>query len=341
MAGLEQYWYKKSAWHLILLPVSWLFGLLAGIRCRMYHYGLFPSFRLPVPVVVIGNISVGGTGKTPLTLSLAEQLTGLGHHPLIISRGYGGNAKQQQVHQHSHVTDVGDEPLLMAQRGLCPVWVGHDRVATAREALASYPPCDVVLCDDGLQHYRLQRDMEIAVIDGVRYFGNGHLLPAGPLREPASRLESVDAVVINGGALPAPFSPTFPRCKDEAVYAMQLTGTIFYNLRDPGRTAQAENFRGLRLHAVAGIGHPQRFFDHLNSLGLTATCHAFPDHHPYLSQDLSFEACDALLMTEKDAVKCAAYADDHFWVLRVTAQLNPPLIHHLLRKTALYGRKTA
>jgi len=282
-----------------------------------------------VPVIVIGNISVGGTGKTPLTLSLARQLTDAGFHPVIVSRGFGGDTSQQPVTTNSTAQQVGDEPLLMAQRGICPVWVGRDRVATANQALRAHPQCDVVLCDDGLQHYRLQRDIEIAVIDGVRRFGNGWLLPAGPLCEPVSRLKTVDAVVINGGKA-AP---------DQ--YAMHLYGELFYNLNNPDKTAGASDLRGLRLHAVAGIGHPQRFFDHLESLGLTITPHAFPDHHPYSAGDLLFNECDALLLTEKDAVKCAAFADERFWVLRVDARTDPALIAHLLRKIAIHGRKTA
>ncbi|MDP1592858.1 MAG: tetraacyldisaccharide 4'-kinase [Gallionella sp.] len=329
MAGLETYWYRTSPLHLILLPISWLFGALAAWRRSLYRTHILSSYRLPVPVIVIGNISVGGTGKTPLTLALAQQLINHGHHPVIVSRGYGGHSQQQAVSPNSSAQQVGDEPLLMARRALCPVWVGRDRVATARLALQAHPHCDVVLCDDGLQHYRLQRDMEIAVIDGVRRVGNGHLLPAGPLREPLSRLKTVDAVVVNGGHA------------DSGQHTMQLSGTVFRNLLTPEKTALAGDFQGMRLHALAGIGHPQRFFDHLKSLGLTVIPHAFPDHHPYSADDLLFTDCDALLLTEKDAVKCAAYADEKFWVLRVDAQINPALITQLLRKIATHGRKTA
>ncbi len=329
MTGLETYWYRTSPLHLILLPISWLFGALAALRRMLYRTHMLKSFKLTVPVIVVGNISVGGTGKTPLTLSLAQQLVNRGLHPVIVSRGFGGASEQQAVNQSSTAQQVGDEPLLMARRGICPVWVGRDRVATAQQALLAHPQCDVVLCDDGLQHYRLQRDMEIAVIDGVRRFGNGYLLPAGPLRESLSRLKTVDAVVVNGGTA-AP-----------GQYAMQLSGDVFDNLLDPGKTATARDLRGLRLHAVAGIGHPQRFFDQLKSLGLTVTPHAFPDHHPYASGDLLFNDCDALLLTEKDAVKCTAYADEKFWVFRVDAQIDPALIAHLLRKIATHGCKTA
>lgn len=329
MAGLEHYWYRISWLHLILLPASWLFRALASLRRTLYRRHILSSFKLPVPVVVIGNISVGGTGKTPLTLTLARQLVDAGYHPVIVSRGFGGTTEQQPVTSSSTAQQVGDEPLLMAQRCICPVWVGRDRVATAKQALQACPQCDVVLCDDGLQHYRLQRDVEICVIDGVRRFGNGYLLPAGPLREPVSRLKTVDAVVVNGGDVAS------------GQYAMHLSGELFYNLKNPGQTAQACDLQGLRLHAVAGIGHPQRFFDHLKSLGLTVTPHAFADHHPYKAADLAFNQSDALLLTEKDAVKCAAFADEKFWVLRVDARIDPALTAQLLRKIAIHGRKTA
>ena len=329
MAGLERYWYRVSPAHLLLLPVSWLFGALAALRRLLYRSHILSSYRLPVAVIVVGNISVGGTGKTPLTLAIAQQLVNGGHHPLIVSRGHGGTLQQQPVSAASSAGQVGDEPLLMARRDICPVWVGKDRVATAQAALLAHPECDVVLCDDGLQHYRLQRDMEIVVIDGARRFGNGYLLPAGPMREPASRLKTVDAVVVNGGTTEA------------GQYGMTLSGTIFHNLRQFNKTASADDLQGLRLHAVAGIGHPQRFFDHLATLGLKVIPHAFPDHHPYSAADLDFADCDALLLTEKDAVKCAAFADARYWVLRVDALIDPALTAHLLRKIAPHGRKTA
>jgi tetraacyldisaccharide 4'-kinase len=283
-------------------------------------------------VIVVGNISVGGTGKTPLTLSLAQQLINRGRHPLIISRGYGGDGIQRLVTPNNTADQTGDEPLLMARRNLCPVWVGRDRVATASQALLSHPECDVVLCDDGLQHYRLQRDVEIVVIDGARGFGNGYLLPAGPLREPVSRLKSVDAVIING-------KNSINNFNDQ--YIMELSGDIFYNLNNPEKTISINKLQTLNLHAVAGIGNPQRYFDHLKALGLTVTPHAFPDHHPYQAGDLAFPACDALLLTEKDAVKCAAFADDKYWVLRVDARIDSDLTDHILRKIATHGCKTA
>lgn len=332
MAGLETHWYRNSALQLILLPASWLFGALVALRRALYRSHILTSYRLPVPVIVIGNISVGGTGKTPLTLAFAQQLIEQGYHPMILSRGFGGTTEQQAVSGNHTAAAVGDEPLLMAQRGICPVWIGRDRVATGLRALQAHPQCDVLLCDDGLQHYRLRRDMEIVVVDGVRRFGNGHLLPAGPLREPLSRLKTVDAIVVNGGTIALNQKIGTPQ------YSMQLSGTLFYNLKNPGKTASASDFQGLRLHAAAGIGHPQRFFDALISLGLSITPHAFPDHHPYMACDLQFNECDALLLTEKDAVKCTTFADDKFWVLRVNARIDPALIAHLIRKIPLHGR---
>ena len=330
MHWLQQHWYRITPLHLILFPISLVFRVLVALRRELYHNGIMTSHQLLLPVIVVGNISVGGTGKTPLTLALAQQLIERGWHPLIISRGYGRSlSRAQQVNLSSPPAQVGDEPLLMAQRDICPVWVGADRVATARAALQIHPQCDVVLCDDGLQHYRLQRDAEIAVIDGARGFGNGLMLPAGPLREPVSRLQTVDAVVVNGNNAPA------------GQYAMRLTGAIFYNLLNPGQTATPADFQKSNNHAVAGIGHPQRYFQHLETLGVPFTPHAFPDHHPYRAAELSFADCDAILVTEKDAVKCAAFADARYWVLRVDAQIDPALIDHLLRKITPHGHQTA
>lgn len=330
MNWLQNHWYRITPLHLILYPVSLIFRALVALRRELYLSGFLPSHQLLLPVIVVGNISVGGTGKTPLTLALAEQLIKRGWHPLILSRGYSGATnKSQPVSPTSTAAQVGDEPMLMARRDLCPVWVGADRVATAHAALQACPQCDVVLCDDGLQHYRLQRDVEIAVIDGMRRYGNELLLPAGPLREPVSRLQSVDAVVVNGG--------------DAAgkEYAMNLGGEIFRNLLNPDQTATAADFEKPNVHAVAGIGNPQRYFQQLGGLGISFTPHPFPDHHAYSAVDLSFADCDAILLTEKDAVKCAAFADARYWVLRVDAQIDPALTDHILRKIDPHGLQTA
>jgi tetraacyldisaccharide 4'-kinase len=324
MERLQHHWYRLSPLHVFLFPVSLFFRAIVGLRRFLYRSEILSSVKLPVPVVVVGNISVGGTGKTPLTLWLAQQLIENGWHPGIVSRGYTKTEGRKKTPHEVSIDDaadrVGDEPLLMAQRALCPVWIGRDRPAAALALLQAHPECDIILSDDGLQHYRMRRDIEIVVVDGARRFGNGLLLPAGPLREPVSRLKQVNAVVINGG-----------NAKGNE-FAMRLEGTRFHNLLNPGLIVPAVNFSGQRLHAIAGIGHPQRFFTHLEHLGLNAQHHAFPDHHHYSISDIAFDDADAILMTEKDAVKCAAFATEKCWVLRVDAQVSPALTQLILEK---------
>ena len=336
MHWLERHWYHITPLHLVLIPLSLLFRLLVALRRALYRSGILPTIKLPVPVIVVGNISVGGSGKTPLTLWLAQQLLDEGWHPGIVSRGHGGAQVIPQVaHAASDPAWVGDEAVLMAQRELCPVWVGHDRPTTALALLRAHPQCDIILSDDGLQHYRLQRDAEIAVVDGMRRFGNTLLLPAGPLREPLSRLHEVDAVVVNGGSAKS------------GEYSMHLYGAEFYNLLNPQVRVQADAFHGQKVHAIAGIGHPQRFFEHLQQLGLQAHAHAFPDHHTYATDDLIYADADALLMTEKDAVKCVTlsnhddWASEKCWVLRVNAQADPTLTRHIMQRITPHGRQTA
>lgn len=326
---LQRLWYRRSFWHVPLLPASWLFGGLVWLRRTLYRLGWLKSVALPVPVVVVGNISVGGTGKTPLVLWLIAFLRRNGFHPGVVSRGYGGaGARPQPVTPDSAPAQVGDEPVLLARRGGCPVWVGRDRVAAAQALLRAHRECDVLLSDDGLQHYRLRRDVEIAVVDGARRFGNGLLLPAGPLREGVRRLDSVDAVVVNLGNDPAE-RPGPGRGRE---YSMGLRGRMFYNLAQPKLRLAPEELRGKRLHAVAGIGNPQRFFDFLRDLGLAVTEHAFPDHHPYCPGDLHFAHADAILMTEKDAVKCARFGCGDCWALAVEPEVDPGLGARLLDK---------
>lgn len=324
MERLQQHWYRLSPLHVLLYPASLIFRALVALRRFLYRSGVFAIPKFHVPIVIVGNISVGGTGKTPLTLWLAQQLIDEGWHPGIISRGYrksgNKNASPRCVTADDPSDEVGDEPLLLAQRNLCPVWIGRDRPAVASALLLAHPECDILLSDDGLQHYRLHRDAEIVVIDGTRRFGNGLLLPAGPLREPVSRLHDVDAVVVNGGNA------------HENEFAMSLHGTRFHNLLNPEIIVSAHDFTGQRLQAIAGIGHPQRFFNHLQKLGLHFSARAFADHHGFTASDLAFDDADAILMTEKDAVKCAAFATEKHWVLRVDAQVSPALAQLIIKK---------
>jgi tetraacyldisaccharide 4'-kinase len=325
MRWLEQQWYRNDAAALalrwLLWPFSLLFAALATLRLNAYRRGIFHTTKLPVPVVVIGNLSVGGTGKTPLTIALARQLLQRGRRPGIISRGYGGNARSPQpVDAQSNSDEVGDEPVLLARCSGCPVWVGADRVAAALALLNAHPECDILLSDDGLQHYALARDFEIAVIDAARGVGNGFRLPAGPLREPPSRLASVNAVVLNGERKHAAFLPAH-----DAVYEMQFASCIFSQLRDPQHQVPATYFADKEVHAVAGIGNPQRFFSRLYALGIKHHAHDFPDHHRFHAAEIDFGAGAEVIMTAKDAVKCERFALESHWVCQIDAVLDGDL----------------
>lgn len=296
---------------------------MAAVRRVLYVSGWLRAERLPVPVIVVGNIIAGGAGKTPLTLWLAQGLKAVGRSPGILSRGYGRRGEApQEVDAGGTALQVGDEPLLLARRSGCPVFVGNDRAAAGRALLAAHPECDLLLCDDGLQHYRLQRDVEIAVVDR-RGFLNGWPLPAGPLREPPGRLCTVDAVVLNGDVKVA--------LEGSPLFSMQLLGSRFYRLDDPRQICTVADLAGNRLHAVAGIGEPQRFFDHLHALGLRFSAHPFPDHHTYGKDDLSFTG-DAIMMTEKDALKCVGLTALPIWVLPVYANVTPDIVRFVLEK---------
>jgi len=329
MRWLERYWYRVSTFHLLLWPLSLLFAALAALRRLLYRSGLLSTTRLRAPVIVVGNISVGGTGKTPLVIRLAQLLREHGYKPGIVCRGYGGSADAPQpVLPDSDPQLVGDEAVLLARRSDGPVWVGTRRAAAARALLAAHPDCNVIICDDGLQHYALGRDVELAVIDGERGFGNGMLLPAGPLREPVRRLRRVAALVINGAAL-------FPReilPHEVATFEMDMSGRTFYNLLNPQRQAGPERFAGQRVHAVAAIGNPQRFFNHLQQLGLSFVAHPLPDHHAFETTDFAFSDSEAVIMTEKDAVKCERLCTENFWALRIDAVIDPALGELVLRK---------
>ncbi|MBS0322279.1 MAG: tetraacyldisaccharide 4'-kinase [Proteobacteria bacterium] len=320
--GLAAVWRTRRGLACLLLIPAGLFLVLATLRRSLYRSGLLRGDRLSVPVVMVGNIIAGGAGKTPLTLHLARMLKMAGRRPGIVSRGHGGAGQVMEVGADSAPAAVGDEPLLLRSRASCPVFVGRKRATAARALLAAYPETDVILCDDGLQHYALARDIEIAVFDR-RGLMNGWPLPAGPLREMPARLREVDAVVFNGDPAGIPRHPH--------VFHMTLMGDRFHLLGDPSRHFTAADLAGMKLHAVAGISDPGRFFDHLASLGLTPECHPFPDHHPYVAADIAFTG-DAILATEKDAVKLHGLALLPVWVLPVDACLSPDLARFVLEK---------
>lgn len=336
MSRLERHWYHPVWWMTALLALpEGLFALLAALRRLLFRLGVKRITTLPVPVVVIGNINVGGVGKTPLTESLLRDFAARGVKAGVISRGYGGSHREPTlVSAATPASLVGDEPLLLAATG-APVAVGRDRIAAARLLLARHPDIQLVLSDDGLQHYALGRALEIVVLDGERGLGNGHLLPAGPLREPPSRLRSVDAIVVNGGnaerlALPA----TVPG------FRQTLAPAAFYLAANPGQTRSADDFAAEKVVALAGIGNPQRFFDTLRRLGVVLQRSiALPDHHPLAESDLPVDA-DAVIVTAKDAVKLQCVNHARLWVLPVRARLEPDLATWILsRLKESNGRK--
>lgn len=314
---LEAMWYS-GARPLWLAPFSFLYGAAMALRGFLYRIGLRDRARMPVPVVVVGNLTVGGTGKTPLVAWLSTHLSACGLRVAIVSRGYGGRARGvMRVTIHSRASEVGDEPLLLARRAQATVFVGRDRVAAAKQAVAE--GADLVLADDGLQHLRLMRDCEIVVIDGQRGFGNQCLLPRGPLRERPRRLRRVNAVVVNG-ALQDGFQ--LPSFVTHTAFNMRLHPGDARTVSGAGPLRALSNFRGSGVHGVAAIGNPRRFFDMLRDAGLTVYEHPFPDHHAFRSGDLNFGDRLPVLMTEKDAVKCVAFADERCWYVPVTAEFD-------------------
>ncbi|HWW19628.1 MAG TPA: tetraacyldisaccharide 4'-kinase [Steroidobacteraceae bacterium] len=326
---LQRIWYRASSppWSLRLL--SWPFALVVALRRSAYAAGLLRTHRLTTPVIVVGNISVGGTGKTPLVIWLVEQLRATGMNPGVVLRGYRGSARVadavQRVQADSDPAQVGDEALLIQQRTGAPVAVGRDRVGAARHLMSAR--VDLIIADDGLQHLRLGRDYEIAVIDGARGMGNGYLLPAGPLREPNARLSSVGAVVVNGEGIPADLPANVG-----PVFSMRLIGEQLHPLSGTGPSLPLASFRGRRVHALAAIGNPERFFAQLRTAGLEVIAHAFPDHHAYRADELEFGDGLALLMTEKDAVKCRGFAAPDRWYLPVAASFTPEQTAALLAR---------
>lgn len=331
---LEGEWQRLGGGALVLFPLAVIFAAGVAVRRALYRLGWLRAWRAPVPVVVVGNITAGGAGKTPLVIALVELLRAEGRRPGVVSRGYGRVPSTDAdplgvirvlpgVATPEH---FGDEPVLIARRTGVPVYVSPDRPAAVRAMLEAHPETDVVITDDGLQHYALARDVEIVVVDGERGFGNRLPLPAGPLREPVSRLREVDCVVVNGGGdLPLPAVNTF---------SMRLGRELFVSFSGdemaPADFAAAA--RGRRVAAVAGIANPSRFFSHLDRLGVVAERHAFPDHHPFQPDDLRLPGAEAIVMTEKDAVKCVALSDPRMWFLRVDAALPADFRDFLLRR---------
>ena len=318
MRRIDHYWYSQNPVAWLMLPLSWLFCTVALLRRMLYRSRILASYSVPAPVVIVGNISVGGTGKTPLLIALCEYLARRDYKPGVVSRGYGSAVDgEYSLSVDDDAGVCGDEPLLIRQRTNCPVVIGRNRVEAARKLLAEND-CDVILSDDGLQHYRLNRDIEIAVVDAQRRFGNGFCLPAGPLREPVWRLKQTDMVVHHGDA------------GERFNFSLRFGDAV--NLCTQDRR-NLESFAGTRVHALAGIGHPDRFFAQLRSHGLDVNEHAFPDHHQYAVSDLDFPDGAPVLMTEKDAVKCRPLLDKagarcdnaEFWSVPVDAIMSDPL----------------
>jgi tetraacyldisaccharide 4'-kinase len=317
---LNRIWYGNSPLRWALWPISAVYLALARLRRTAYRRGWRPSVEPAVPVIVVGNVSVGGTGKTPFVIWLAAQLTERGRQVGIVTRGYRGKGTvwPQAVTADSDAGEVGDEPVLLARRTGCPVVAGPDRVACV-EALLKSRRLDVVISDDGLQHYRLARAFEIAVVDGARGMGNGLCLPAGPLREPPSRLTEVDAIVVNG-----------PGFGHAGVFRAEAVVTKVYSLKD-GTERPLESFRAEPVHAVAGIGNPQRFFDLLIDAGLDVAGHPLDDHADITLDELTFDEPGAVLITEKDAVKCEHLKPDGVWCVVVDFEFDADAAARLMR----------
>ncbi len=315
--GTPPYWYGDRAPPLYARALSGVYARAIELRRALYRRGWRRQARVDAPVLVVGNLIAGGSGKTPLTIAIVERLLAEGFRPGVATRGYGRSDEREALWVDARTDPArgGDEPVLIAYRTGVRVRADRDRAAAARALVAA--GCDVVVCDDGLQHYRLARDIEVEVIDGRRRYGNGLMLPAGPLREPAGRGAACDFRVVNlpsaagDGAAPAAGFGEWPM-RLHAERAQPLVGA---------RVRPLAAFAGHRVHAVAGIGDPERFFAMLRGMGLAVVPHAFPDHHAYVAADLQFGSDLPVLMTEKDAVKCAAIANDRHYAVPVEAQL--------------------
>ncbi|MDG9929426.1 MULTISPECIES: tetraacyldisaccharide 4'-kinase [unclassified Pseudomonas] len=309
-------WYHGHPALTLLRPLEWLYRRVVLGKRRAFLAGEGDIYRAPVPVLVVGNVTVGGTGKTPMILWLIEHCRARGLRVGVVSRGYGAMPPQLpwRVRADDPPSHAGDEPLLIVQRSGVPLVIDPQR-ARAVQALLEQEKLDLILCDDGLQHYRLARDIELVLVDAARGLGNGRCLPAGPLREPAERLAEVDAVLHNGATVDG-----------EEGYALQLRPTALVNLRSGERVGLDHFPPGQQVHAVAGIGNPRRFFATLEALNWRPIAHPFADHARYSPETLRFTPALPLLMTEKDAVKCRAFAADDWWYLAVDAAPSPAFV---------------
>lgn len=337
----DKLWYGRGRPLAPLAPLSWLYRAVAESR---RNKALQSSRRaLPVPVVVVGNITAGGTGKSPLTARLVQLMRGKGWRPVILSRGYGGKSEDYplEVTENTLPGVCGDEPLMLALATGCPVVVDPQRTRAADYAIAQ-DLGDVLICDDGLQHYPLPRDIELAVFDASRGIGNGALIPVGPLREPVSRLASVDFVILNGEPFPANGEQiaAFAGVEHPDIHAMALKPSALVNINS-GDTLPPETLDNRGVRAVAGIGNPSRFFDTLRGLGARVTAKPFPDHHHFRPEDLGFHVGEWLVMTAKDAVKCRGFAPDNAWMLTVEASLSEPFEQHFLERLAACSDRLA
>ncbi|MEI6737214.1 MAG: tetraacyldisaccharide 4'-kinase [Pseudomonadota bacterium] len=364
-------WQRASAWQILLRPMSLLYMVMTAIRSALYRTKFLHKHRARVPVVVVGNITVGGTGKTTVVLAIAQRLLEAKQSPGIVTRGYAPVRNQAKFPQVIHVLPqanktfsssetafgLSDEAQLLALRSGVPVYTGVKRALAVETLLSKHVDVNLVISDDGLQHYALDRDIEIAVVDGVRGFGNGFMLPAGPLREPSSRLQAVDCIVLNNTNIDDSFQEKMPEktCQvaalrksletaDRPVFVMTYGNEIFVPLQSDhiaghnapqGETTKVfvEKFCDKRIAAMAGIGHPERFFSHLERLGIIlASRHAFPDHYAFARADVTGIDADVIVMTEKDAVKCFAYGDERMWAMRIDALLPDAFYKFMLKK---------
>lgn len=318
--SLVQAWYKGH-WALgLLAPLSALYRVVITLRRIAYQRGYLKSHQFQIPVIVVGNITLGGTGKTPLTLAIVARLKTHGYCPVIVSRGYGGHTDYPaRVTAQSTPQQVGDEPLLMFLQSGVPVVVAPKRAEAVAYVLA-HQLGNVVLCDDGLQHYALARDIEIVVIDGARGLGNGHVLPQGALREPTTRLNTVDLIVVNGAGYQHPQAHTMSLQAGQWLPVGQSPSNAL--MPQPSQ----------KIHAVAGIGHPERFFKQLQQQGYEVLKHPFADHHQFSATDLQFADNLPIVMTAKDAVKCQNFSHDNMWQVPVTAQLSDRFYDLLMTK---------